>query len=198
MAGATQRTDHELMAAFQAGDVEAFSELYQRHLKGLLNFFYRLSWDHALAEDFTQEVLIRVFRMAREWSPQAKFTTFLYRIARNLWIDHVRSAKFRKGGRSLDQPAPGAHADAATMMQMLPDDVRPPQDDAERRELYASIMSAIDKLPGEQRMVFVLSEIQGMRYQEISDIMEIPVGTVKSRMHSAVAKLQSLLEHVAP
>lgn len=186
------------MVAFQGGDVDAFNDLYNRHLKGLLNFFFRLSWDRALAEDFTQEVLVRVFRMAREWTPQAKFTTFLYRVARNLWIDHLRSAQVRKSGGSLDANVRAGHGETTKFVDLLPDGVRPPPDDAERRELYGTIMGALDKLPHEQRMVFVLSEIEGMRYQEISQIMDIPVGTVKSRMHSAVAKLQSLLEHLRP
>ncbi len=189
-------TDHKLMAAFQGGDVDAYTELYNRHLKGLLNFFYRLSWDRTLAEDFTQEVLVKVFRMAREWTPQAKFTTFLYRVAKNLWIDHVRSAKVKRSGGSLDAKVSKNEADS--FVQMLPDEVRPPDDDIERRETYGAIMAALEQLPGEQRMVFVLSEIEGMRYQEIGEIMDVPVGTVKSRMHSAVARLQTLLEHVSP
>lgn len=190
-------SDHELMAAFQSGEVDAFSTLYERHLKALLNFFFKLSWDRALAEDFTQETLIRVFRMAQEWSPKAKFTTFVYRVARNLWIDHLRSARVRKSAGSLNATI-GDDPSGARYIDMLPDEVRPPEDEMARRDVMNNVMAALDQLPEEQRLVFVLSEIEGMKYQEISEIMDIPVGTVKSRMHSAVGKLQRLLTHLAP
>lgn len=197
MAERDQRTDGELMQAFQAGDVDAFTELYERHLKGLLNFFFRLCWDKALAEDFTQETLIRVFRMSREWTPDAKFTTFLYRVGRNLWIDHLRSARVRKHGGSLDASI-GGDADAASYIDLLPASVRPPEDSMDQREVMGSIMHALDELPEEQRLVFVLAEVEGMKYQEIGQVLDVPVGTVKSRMHAAVAKLQKLLGHVQP
>lgn len=185
------------MQAFQAGEVAAFTELYERHLKGLLNFFFRLTWDQALAEDFTQETLIRVFKMSREWTPEAKFTTFLYRVARNLWIDHLRSARVRKHGGSLDAPV-GGEVDAASYVDLLPASVRPPEDSMDQREVMGSIMSALDQLPEEQRLVFVLAEVEGMRYQEIGQVLDVPVGTVKSRMHAAVGKLQKLLGHMQP
>lgn len=190
-------SDHELMAAFQSGEQDAFSVLYERHLKALLNFFFKLSWDRSLAEDFTQETLIRVFRMAKDWSPKAKFTTFLYRVGRNLWIDHLRSAKVRKSGGSLDAPV-GSDERSGAFVDLLPADVRPPEDAMARREVMNRVMEALEELPNEQRMVFVLAEIEGMKYLEISEIMDIPVGTVKSRMHSAVGKLQRLLTHLAP
>jgi RNA polymerase sigma-70 factor (ECF subfamily) len=73
--------DLRLMRRFQAGDIDAFTELYEAHLKGLLNFFFRLCWDRAMSEDFAQEVLLRIYKSAKNWEPSAKFTTYLYRIA---------------------------------------------------------------------------------------------------------------------
>lgn len=191
-------SDHDLMTAFQGGDMDAYTELYQRHLSGLLNFFYRLSWDHSLSEDFTQETLVRVYRLRRTWTPQAKFTTFLYRVARNLWIDHVRSAYVRKFNVGAKSSVRSGDDDAQSFVERLPDQLRPPEDDLERRELFDTIMRALDQLPMEQRMVFVLAEIEGLRYQDISEILDVPVGTVKSRMHAAVGKLQGLLAHLDP
>ena len=83
-------------------------------------------------------------------------------------------------------------------MDRLPDDIRPPDHDIDRQELYAAIMKALEQLPEEQRMVFVLSEIEELKYNEISEIMEIPLGTVKSRMHTAVGKLQEILGDYKP
>jgi RNA polymerase sigma-70 factor, ECF subfamily len=189
--------DLELMRRFQAGDVDAFTELYERHLKGLLNFFFRLCWDRSLAEDFAQEVLLRVFKSAARWEPNAKFTTYLYRIARNHWIDHCRLLSTQKENVSL-QTRVGGPDSQATLVDRLPDDIRPPEHDLDRRELYEAIMNALEELPEEQRLVFILSEVEDLKYQEIAEILDIPLGTVKSRMHTAVHRLQELLAHYRP
>ena len=189
--------DLELMRRFQSGDVDAFTELYETHLRGLLNFFFRLCWDRSLAEDFAQEVLLRVYKSGRNWEPNAKFTTFLYRIARNYWIDHCRLLSTQKENVSLNATTSDSES-GSRLVDRLPDDIRPPESDIERRELYDSIMAALNQLPEEQRMVFVLSEIEELRYHEIAEIMDIPVGTVKSRMHTAIAKLQEMLGEYKP
>ncbi|MBP9893525.1 MAG: sigma-70 family RNA polymerase sigma factor [Planctomycetes bacterium] len=188
--------DLELMRRFQAGDADAFTQLYERHLRGLLNFFFRLCWDASMSEDFAQEVLLRVYKSGKHWEPNAKFTTFLYRIARNFWIDHCRLLSTQKEKVSLNAQPTG---DGETsLIDRLPDDIKPPEDDLDRRELYGAIMKALEQLPEEQRMVFVLSEIEEMKYQEIAEVMDVPVGTIKSRMHTAVAKLQELLGDYKP
>lgn len=189
--------DLELMRRFQAGDVDAFTELYEAHLRGLLNFFFRLCWDRSLAEDFAQEVLLRIYKSASKWEPNAKFTTYLYRIARNYWIDHCRLLSTQKENVSLDAKF-GSSEDSGSLIDRLPDDIRPPEHDLDRRELYSAIMKALEQLPDEQRMVFVLSEIEELKYNEIAEIMEIPLGTVKSRMHTAIGKLQELLGDYKP
>lgn len=188
--------DLELMRRFQAGDADAFTQLYERHLRGLLNFFFRLCWDASMAEDFAQEVLLRVYKSAKQWEPNAKFTTFLYRIARNFWIDHCRLLSTQKEKVSLNAQTAGDGE--VSLIDRLPDDIKPPEDDLDRRELYGAIMKALEQLPEEQRMVFVLSEIEEMKYQEIAEVMDVPVGTIKSRMHTAVAKLQELLGDYKP
>lgn len=189
--------DLKLMQRFQDGDVDAFTELYEVHLRGLLNFFFRLCWDRALAEDFAQETLLRVYKSAHRWQPNAKFTTYMYRIARNYWIDHCRLLSTQKENVSLNLRI-GGDESASQLMDRLPDDIRPPEHDMDRQELFAAIMKALEQLPDEQRMVFVLSEIEELKYQEIADIMEVPLGTVKSRMHTAIGKLQELLGDYKP
>jgi RNA polymerase sigma-70 factor, ECF subfamily len=194
---ADHERDLELMRRFQAGDVDAFTELYEHHLRGLLNFFFRLCWDRSLAEDFAQEVLLRIYKSASKWEPNAKFSTYLYRVARNYWIDHCRLLSTQNKGVSLQTEVGGEHSNDR-LVDRLPDDIRPPEDDMDRRELYGAIMGALEQLPEEQRMVFILSEIEELRYQEIAEIMEVPLGTVKSRMHTAVGKLQELLGDYRP
>ncbi len=190
---ADARSDAELMQAFQQGDADAFTSLYQRHLKGLVNFFWRLSWDRPLAEDLAHDTVLRLFRSTHEWEERAKFTTYLYRIARNLWIDHTRLASVRKRAGSLDAetaPGMGTFAEMVKAAEPGPDQLVGDSDSV--RE----IMQAVAKLPEEQRLVFVLAHVQEMRYQDVADVLDIPIGTVKSRMHAAVAKLQSMLGHL--
>lgn len=191
--GPDPRSDAELMAALQEGDADAFSALYRRHIKGLLNFFWRLSWDKALAEDLTHDTILRVFRMAHQWEERAKFTTFLYRVARNLWIDHVRSAPVRKRRGSLDAPL---GPDGGTFADILPSGDEGPDARMDASEREGEIMAAVAKLPEEQRLVFVLTQLQDMKYQDVAEILDVPLGTVKSRMHAAVAKLQTMLGHL--
>lgn len=187
------RSDAELMTALQEGDADAFSVLYRRHIKGLLNFFWRLSWDKALAEDLTHDTILRVYRMAHQWEERAKFTTFLYRVARNLWIDHVRSAPVRKRRGSLDAPV---GEDGASFVDLLESGVEAPGARMESGEREREIMEAVARLPEEQRIVFVLTQLQDMRYQDVAEILDVPLGTVKSRMHAAIGKLQAMLGHM--
>jgi RNA polymerase sigma-70 factor (ECF subfamily) len=150
-----------------------------------------------MSEDFAQEVLLRIYKSAKNWEPSAKFTTYLYRIAKNYWIDHCRLLSTQKENVSLNANI-GSADSGQSLIDKLPDDIRPPEDDLDRRELYAAIMKALTELPEDQRMVFILSEIQDLKYNEIAEIMEIPLGTVKSRMHTAVGRLQELLADYRP
>ena len=165
-----RRDDAALLLALKDGNFAAFSELVDRHQRSLINFFYHLCWDRQAAEDCAQEVFLRVYSHLDRYEPQAKFTTFLFKIARNLWIDRVRSLGERVPARSLG-----------------------PVEILAKEEQQAALQRAIDQLPEEQKAVVILSEIQGLKYQDISAILEVPVGTVKSRMHTAMERLKELL-----
>src|SRR6187549_1798973 len=99
--------DAALMAALKSGELEAFNALVARHQRSLINFFYHLCWDRQVAEDCAQEVFLRVYSHLNTYEPQAKFTTFLFRIARNLWIDRVRTAAVHGKPLSLQRPSGG-------------------------------------------------------------------------------------------
>ncbi len=183
--------DAELIEAFKAGKLAAFTQLVDRHQRSLINFFYHFSWDRQVAEDCAQEVFLRLYSHLGTYEPQAKFTTFLFRIARNLWIDRVRSAAVHGKPVSLDGAAgPG---DERALRDRLAGPALSPVDILSRREEHAALQHAIELLPEEQRMVLVLGEIQGMKYQDVALILEVPVGTVKSRMHTAVERLKELM-----
>ena len=182
--------DAELMKRFGAGDDEAFRRLVERHQKALLGFFWRRCLDRAVAEDCVQEVFLRLVRHRGTWRPDAKFTTYLYRIAENHWIDRWRSKKSAPGIASLE----GLVDDEAG--ESSPGFAQPgpaPSERAAQMELGRTIERALARLSEEQRSVFALAETRGMKYEDIGRVLGIPVGTVKSRMHAAVTRLRELL-----
>jgi RNA polymerase sigma-70 factor (ECF subfamily) len=184
--------DTELVLALKAGKLAAFTELVDRHQRSLINFFYHLGWDRQVAEDCAQEVFLRLYGHVARYEPQAKFTTFLYRIARNLWIDRVRSVASH-GGKQVSLEASTEPGGSRSLRDRLPGPAPTPVEILEREETEAALKRSIELLPEEQRTVLVLSEMQGLKYQDIAAILEIPVGTVKSRMHTAMEKLKELM-----
>jgi len=190
--GRSASGDAELIAAIKAGDLSAFTELVVRHQRALVNFFYHFSWDRQAAEDCAQEVFVKLYVHLDSYEPQAKFTTFLYRVARNLWIDRLRSSASTHRAVSLEQGA-GERREESNLKERLPATSASPVDILSQREAQQALLRTIDALPEEQRLVVVLSELQGLKYNEIADILGVPVGTVKSRMHTAIGRLKELM-----
>ena len=209
----------DLLARFRDGDQAAFDALVTTYQARLIQFFYRLCWDRDRAEDFTQSLFLKLLRGAGSYRPEGKLTTFLYRVATNLWIDEYRAMRPRGRIYSLDQallhgltlgaasasageasptrrdgPAGsgqsllrgGVPVDAATEA-VRPDDV------AERNEERRRVRGALEQLTEPHRLVFELAVYQELPYAEVSDVLGIPVGTVKSRMHNAVRALREIL-----
>ncbi len=185
-----RKSDFELMALVGGDDIEAFAELVRRYQDPLVNFFYRYAWDRFLAEDCAQEVLIRVFRASKSYAPTASFKTYLFSIARNFWIDHLRSSR---AGREISLQS-AVDGDETVLGDLVESQERDPGDGLGGRETGEIIRNAIDSLPEDQKSVFVLCQVEGMKYSDAAGILGIPLGTVKSRMHAAVEKLKSLLK----
>jgi RNA polymerase sigma-70 factor (ECF subfamily) len=189
-------TDEALMARYQQGDVAAFAELVARHEKRLWNFVRRFVADSATAEDLLQEVFLRVVRNASEWQPSAKFTTWLYTIARNLCTDNARRGVFRKVD-SLDE-TPGASRDESGPHRI--DKVASPDANAEKaamdREIATRVDQAVATLPVEQREVFLMREVMDMSFAEIATATKTSEPTVKSRMRYALERLRGALEEL--
>jgi RNA polymerase sigma-70 factor (ECF subfamily) len=169
------------------GDAAAFEPLVRLVLPRLLGYFRRLGADRALAEDCAQEVLVKVHRARDQYRPRARFVTYLFHIARNHWIDLYRHRRLgprvsyqgsfeTEGEGGIEPEARKGEADASSR--------------ALRGELAEALRHAIERLPEEHREVFVLAQVETLRYQEIAEILGIPVGTVKSRMHAAVRLLR--------
>ena len=181
------------MVAFAEGDSDAFAALYDRYTRPLINFFYKMCYDRGVAEDLTQETFLRLVKYAARYRPEASFKTYLYTIARNLMIDRHRS---RKSAPKTVSTEVRVHEDGATLGSTIEgrevDTVKQLAD----REAADIVRTVLQQLPEAQRSVFVLAEAQGLKYREISEILGVPVGTVKSRMNAAVGTLRGLLGRV--
>lgn len=194
MADADQQSSYRAMERLASGDESALEELYVRWSRPLLNFLYRMCNDRALSEDLMQDVFVKVWRAAPRYEPRAKFTTWLFQIARNHWLN-VREKKLRRiqpvsldGGRARSDGSQGR------LVMAVPSRAPTPDRTASRRELGDRIATAVTTLPEKLRSVWILGVNQGLPYAEVSAILEIPVGTVKSRMFQAVRLLRANLE----
>ena len=167
--------DIELMQMTAEGSLAAFETLVDRYQQKMLNYFLRMGVNTD-GEDLVQETFVKLYRSRLRYRPTAKFRTYLYTIARSVWIDRVR----KSDRQSRLKEAMGEEADT-----QLP---------APATEQYLDVREALGLLPERLRSVVVLSVFEGMRYHEIADILEIPEGTVKSRMHTAMNQLRVLLD----
>ncbi len=174
----------DLLVRFREGDGDAFQEIVGAYQDRLVQFFYRLCWDLDRAEDFTQELFMKLLRGARRYRPQGRLTTFIYRVATNLWIDHYRSMRPQPRLYSLDQAVHPTGADTG---------VEGPEDVAIRRERKQSLRRALESLTEPHRLVFELAVYQELPYAQVGQVLGIPVGTVKSRMHNSVRAIRELL-----
>ncbi len=180
----------ELMLRVAGGDEPAFEALVLRVLPRLLGYFRRLGADGATAEDCAQDVLLKVYRARANYAPRARFITFLFHVARNHWIDRYRHKKAGPPTISTEVLR-GADPDGPAMeFAATPVD---PASGSRREELLAALERAVGSLTEEHREVFVLARVENLRYQEIGEILGIPVGTVKSRMHAAWRHIRTAL-----
>ena len=174
-----------LMARVRDGDREAVIGIVTRYQSELIGFFFHLCWDQLTSEELAQDVFVRLYNARERWQPTARLRTWLYRIAHNLWIDHLRrkrslvsldAERGDEGIRLSDvlAAAPGADPDAVERDQ----------------QIRLRVRTALADLPEGQREVFVMANDLGMKYQEIAAVLAIPEGTVKSRMHHAVRALR--------
>lgn len=168
--------DHELMRRTAAGDHAAFAVLVRRHQARVLSLAYRLlgRWD--AAEDVSAEAFVRVYERARNYEPQARFTTWLYRIVANLCWDQRR-----RWSRALETLLDWQDAGAA------------PTDPVERDETRRSVRRAIASLPDRQRLVILLHRFEGLDHREIAEITGWSASAVESCLVRAYARLRELL-----
>jgi RNA polymerase sigma-70 factor (ECF subfamily) len=187
------RSDEALMVGFREGESRAFDVLVVRHRRGLFNFLLRSVQNRSRAEEMLQEVFLRVVRSKDRYEQTAKFTTWVYTIARNLCVDESRRAKFRRTV-SLDAPRRGpGNEEGSPMLESVAAD----QVATDAPQIRQRVGRAIDALPDDQREVFLMRQVSGLSFKEIGEIVGAPENTVKSRMRYALDKLRTELKDFA-
>lgn len=182
-------TDEELIRRFQAGDESAFEEIVHRYKNRLMNFAYRFVLDRQEAEDIVQDTFLKVYQNRYAYKEIAKFSTWIYTITANLAKTVLRKQRNRKlfffsrlGPEDKDMEFPSHERDAQSKIEGKFDE--------------RAIQRAIIKLPEHFRTAIILRDIQELSYEEISNIINAPLGTVKSRINRARLKLQEELEEM--
>ena len=185
--------DNALISAYLEGDEYAFEELVNRYQNKLVNYLNRLIHDYEMAVDLAQEAFIRVYRNANRYKGEYQFSTWLYRIATNLAIDEIRRRE-RKGRFFFYNVRERSQQEDGT--RRLPDLRYSPEKSLDRTEKLGRLKAAIDSLPEKYRFAFILKEVQELSYEEISKVLRISMGTVKSRVHRAKMLLREKLSGV--
>jgi RNA polymerase sigma-70 factor (ECF subfamily) len=181
----------ELMARIADGDEYAFETLVHRHQTSVLNLIYRFIGDRTKAQDLAQEVFLRVWQAAKTYKPEAKFTTWIYRITTNLCFNELKSAR-RKKWFSFNRSDEDSEN---TLEQTLADSSPSAEDLLLSKERNRQISDALQSLPANQRMALVLKRYDGLSYQEIAQIIGCSVSAVDSLIVRAKRTLQEKLKN---
>ena len=184
-------TDEQLLVSYAGGDQGAFSVLIQRYQQELFAFLARFVADAAAADDLFQETFIQVHRNAKNFDPERKFRPWLFTIAANRARDHLR-ATGRHIVQSLDNVAgqsrgAGGDGDGATFIDLMDSGMAPPPMELQQAEDASLVQRVLGALPVHYREVLVMSYFHQFAYKEMADMLHIPLGTVKSRLHAALA-----------
>ena len=188
----SELSSEDLMAKIAKGDDDAFEILVNRHQTSVLNLIYRFIGDRTQAKDLSQEVFLRVWQSARSYKPEAKFTTWIYRIATNLCLNELKSAHHKKWLQFFQSDA----NDEARTEENIPDRLPSPEDLLLAKERSSQITNALQSLPESQRMALILKRYDDLSYQEIAQVLGCSVPAVESLLVRAKRSLQERLKTV--
>ena len=177
LAGSAEADEQGWVARARQGDRQAFGELVRRHRQGVVNVVYRMCGDSALAEDAAQEAFLRAWQNLSRYQPRYAFRSWLYRIALNLAIDTLR--RERPTADLSDEPLASSEDSPETLL--------------ERKQQAEQVRQAVLDLPPASRVVLVLREYEALSYQEIAEALDIPMGTVMSRLNYARGQMRRAL-----
>lgn len=190
-----EKSDPELVELCTRADERAAAELLRRFERPVFSLIYRMVRDRELAEDLAQEAFVRALNNLGRYDPSYKFSSWLFKVAYNLTIDHLRKKQLDTVSIHGAPSAVTTELQAATAITVESTAERP--DEAlQSRQLGSKIEVAIAELRPEYRSAVILRHVEGRSYEEIAEIMDVPLGTVKTYIHRARKELQGRLQHL--
>lgn len=190
------RKDEELVRATLAGDLQSFTELVRRYEHRLYNFVFRFTGHHHDAEEIVQEAFFKAYHHLKEFRGDARFATWIYQIAKNLCINRYYQGLRNQEGKthSIDEEVGGDGEDGDRHARELVSPTPSPEAELLSREILNFFERALAELEPHFRMALILRDVEGRDYEEIAEILRVPIGTVKSRIHRARLEIQKRLE----
>jgi RNA polymerase sigma-70 factor, ECF subfamily len=190
-----QATDPDLIVLARKGSEKAYRELLGRYQRPVFSLVYRMVRDRELAEDIAQETFVKVFNHLGNYNPKYKFSSWIFKIASNLAIDHLRRKQPETVSLDGSRHARTTEEAEATRITVESRGENPEQF-LEAKQLGEEIEEAIGELRPEYRTAILLRHVEGRAYEEIAGIMDVPLGTVKTYIHRARAELRGSLAHL--
>jgi RNA polymerase sigma-70 factor, ECF subfamily len=190
-------SDEDILTRFRKGQREVFATLVRRYQRELFGYLRRYLGDADLADDVFQTTFVQVFAKAGHYEPGRPVRPWLYAIATNQAIDAMRRIG-RHPAVSLEQTEAEANGEKRGLIEMLEAREADPFDNVEAAETRELVRGCVDRLPEFLKQVVLMAYYQGLKYQEIADAMEIPLGTVKSRLHAAMIRLHEIWQSHVP
>jgi RNA polymerase sigma-70 factor, ECF subfamily len=184
-------SDVDVMLRVKKGDESAFAYLVQKYRRPMVGFMYRLCHNSATAEELAQEVFLRVYRARTSYEPSAKFTTWLYRIATNLAVNHARDTRHERPENTLRLDEPDQETGKTPD---LADDSLTAEEQILKRERLAAIRSKVNALPERQRVAVIMHKYQQMDYREIAGVLKLSESATKSLLFRAYETLREQLK----
>ncbi|HJS48389.1 MAG TPA: sigma-70 family RNA polymerase sigma factor [Gemmatimonadales bacterium] len=188
-------SDQEVVARAREGREPAYRELIRRYERPVFSLVFRMVRDRELAEDLTQETFVKALNAVESYRPEFKFSSWIFKIANNAAIDHLRRRELQTLSLEGSPNALTPEAIEATALQ-LRDRLENPLEELEARELGGQIEVAIARLRPEYRSCILLRHVEGRAYEEIAEMLDLPLGTVKTYIHRARNELRASLAHL--
>ena len=182
-------TDEQLLSRLRAGERDVFGTLVRRYERELFGYLRRYVNDDDLADDVFQNTFVQVFLKIQQYEPGRPARPWLYAIATNQAIDALRRRNRRADQRTDAVTTPDEDGQPRPLFELLPAPGDGPPDSADRAEQRELVRAAVERLPDLLRQVVILAYFQGLKYRDVAEALDIPVGTVKSRLHAALARL---------
>jgi RNA polymerase sigma-70 factor (ECF subfamily) len=184
-------SDVEAMLRVKTGDESAFAYLVQKYRRPMVGFMYRMCHNPSTAEELAQEVFLRVYRSRTSYEPSAKFTTWLYRIATNLAVNHARDTRHERPENTLRLDEPDQETGNTPD---LADDSLSAEEQILKRERLAAIRGVVNALPERQRMAVIMHKYQQMDYRQIAGVLKLSESATKSLLYRAYEALREQLK----